>query len=137
MEDQDKKETSQGKTETQVSDAELLRRKLLGKLEEVIEDSKTVGLDVISLHTKASAVWSEAIKNKKLNEIMSLDMQRKRFALHQMMNIDIKKDGDPIKVRYNPTLWLEKIPKEYEGREEEYLLGKVKTLKDFFENLKV
>lgn len=83
----------------------------------------------------AQNVWNSIMKDVETKSLWDAKVRAMRVAVAGILGgIDVSK-GDPIERRFNPYKWFEKIPKEYENRESEYVLARAEAFLDLIENL--
>lgn len=84
---------------------------------------------------KALGAWlkvnGDPVYQQKLdNRIRDMRVQR-----NMMSPIDIRQ-GDPIKKRYDPNLWMKSIPSDLAGKPYLHILDRSKALLDLFEAIR-
>jgi len=81
--------------------------------------------------------WARARQNEGLKKKIEEEMRRQRLFLHQNFGLDIQKDGDPIRKRYDPSCWLGNLPPDLNGNEEKeaYIGYRINCLREFMESL--
>lgn len=121
--------------ETTIAEHLLLKEEVINDLDQAVSDSQDEKISDLELFARAVNAWKKANENETLRKMIKEEMRRRRLQLHQIAQLDISKHGDPIKQRYNPNFWLIKMPEYFKGKEEEFILDRIKSLREFFVNL--
>lgn len=87
-----------------------------------------------NLITAAMQVWSNLLSKKELRDKIESEFRIKRQIVNAFAPFDIVIDGDPIRRRYDPYHWQDKIPKEFEYNPGEYFLQRSESLLEFLQS---
>jgi len=121
---------------TQKTEEQLLREKVMNDLDQAINDFQEGKLRGLALQGRASEAWHKALKNKTLSDAIREALRLKRETLQQGFGtLDIGRHGDPVRKRYDPTFWIDSIPPEFKGKEEAFILDRIRSLREFFGGL--
>lgn len=121
--------------ETTIAEHLLLKEEVINDLDLAVSDYQDQKIGGLEMLARAVNTWNKANENEALRKMVNDEMRRRRQQLHQVAYLDISKRGDPIKQRYNPNLWLVKMPEYYKGKEEEFVLDRIRSLREFFVSL--
>ena len=112
----------------------LLKEEVINDLDTAVRESKDGEINNLQLITSAVDAWEKANRNLILKSAIEKEMKKRRMALHQMMALDIAKQGDPTKKRYNPDNWQKNTP-GIEENSKDFLLSRIDSLRSLFESL--
>lgn len=79
-------------------------------------------------------VWEGVNSSEKVRLLIEEEIRQKRIILNQFATLDIGKDGDPVRRRYDPNLWQGNIPKQFEFNKGGYILERSESLLQFLES---
>ena len=120
-------------TEEQTPEYLLLKEEVINDLDTVVRKSQDGKITNLELFAGAANAWRKAIQNQILKSAIEKEIRKRRVALHQMARLNIAKQGDPIKKRYNPNYWLG-TPAIQENPQA-FLLDRIASLRNFFGSL--
>lgn len=128
-----------GEEEKRVEEHLLLREEIINDLDSAVKDFQEGEITDLAMYARVKNAWAKANTNKKLHRLIDEKIREKRMVIHhQIAEIDISK-GDPVRAIYDPNRWLTNVPKEFKVSEEkfrEFILGRIKYLREFFVNLR-
>jgi len=116
------------------SEPEPLLMGAITTLKEGIEEYTNRRIDMMTLFVGTRIVWKNLNKNPYLQGLVEKEIEKKRVAFSSIFALDSSNE-DPVRKRYEPDLWLDSIPKEFEGNPNPYILDRCKTLLTFLEGL--
>jgi len=114
----------------------LLKKEVINDLDIAVrkfQDGKATDLQLLQLLAAAINAWKKATQNPILKPAIEKELRKRRMALHQMAQLDIVKQGDPIQKRYNPNYWLG-TPAIQENPQA-FLLDRIDSLRNLFGSL--
>jgi hypothetical protein len=117
------------------ADPLLLKEEVINDLDKVIRGFQDGEIDSLRMYCGVVNAWRKANKNEELRGMIEEEMRRRRQQLHQVAQLDISEQGDPVRQRFDPNLWLGKIPEELSKREEKFVLDRIGGLRGFFVSL--
>ena len=121
--------------EVAISEPGLLKEEVINDLDTAVRRHNDGEIDSLELYAEAVNVWRKANKNKTIRARIKEGIKKRRMVVHQMAAIDIPEGGDPLRQRYDPNHWMGSIPDEFRGREEEFILERIGSLREFFEHI--
>ena len=120
----------------QKSTEQLLSEEVLNNLDSAINNFLENKSGEGKLVSQAAAVWEKAMQNQELSKAIEEALRQRRKALTQGFGaLNIAKHGDPVRNRYDPNTWMDTVPPEFEGREADYFLDRVHSLRAFLSGL--
>lgn len=121
--------------ETAIAEHLLLKEEVINDLDSAVSDFQDQKIGGLEMLTRAVNAWNKANENAVLKKMIKEEMRRRRQQLHQIAYLDISKHGDPIKQRLNPNFWLVNMPEYFKGKEEDFVLDRIGSLREFFVSL--
>lgn len=94
-------------------------------------------IDAVGLVMGATNVWENLNSDSEAKMKIEEEMRDRRMALHQMAPIDISRNGDPVRRRYDPNMWMQSIPEFMKDHPKEYALDRCKSLVNLLEAAQV
>jgi len=119
--------------ENQTPEYLLLKEEIIGDLDTAVRKSQDGEITNIELFASAANAWRKAVRNSILKSAIEKEIRKRRMALHQMARLNIAKQGDPIKKRYNPNYWLGTLA--IKENPQAFLLSRIASLRNLFESL--
>ncbi len=110
---------------------ELLREEVMNDLDTAVSEFQESRIGGVELQQRALQAWDKALTNEDLSFAINSRLQLLRVVMNQLAKLDISY-GDPVRKRYDPNLWIESVPLEFMGKEEEYIIDKINSLRIFF-----
>lgn len=80
-------------------------------------------------------IWNVVDSDQSLKGKAEQVMRDQRQYLHQLAGLNISKSGDPVKKRYNPSNWVGDMPKEFKGKEKDFMIDKMLSFRNFVERV--
>lgn len=121
--------------EATIAEHLLLKEEVINDLDQAVSDFQDEKIGGLEMLARAVNAWRKANENEALKKMIKEEMRRRRIGIHQIARLDISKHGDPIEHRYNPKYWVVKMPKYLKGKEEEFVLDRIGSLREFFVSL--
>jgi len=113
----------------------VLKEKVVNDLDEVVRGFQDGEIDGFRMYCGVVNAWRRANKNEELKRMIGEEMKRRRQQLHQVARLDISRHGDPVRQRFDPNLWLGRVPEELSKEEEKFVLDRIGSLREFFVGL--
>ena len=79
-------------------------------------------------------IWGDIYAKPDLRIKIENGLREKRLKMRTSFEMDMSK-GDPVRKRYDPTLWMRNIPPELTKNPSLYVSDKCKSLLTFLESL--
>lgn len=86
-----------------------------------------------SLIGTAQQVWSSLLTKTELRNKIEDEFKIKRQIVNQLTPFDIVVDGDPVRRRYDPYHWQDRIPREFEYNSGGFILERSESLLEFLQ----
>jgi hypothetical protein len=94
-------------------------------------------IDAAALVLGATNVWENLNSHSEVKVKIEEEMRDRRMALHQMAPIDISRNGDPVRRRYDPNMWMQSIPEFMKDHPKEFVVDRCKSLLNLLEAAQV
>lgn len=107
----------------------------INELDQIVSQFQDQQIDGLGMVSQVLEFWDKANQDPILKPMIEAKMKELRVQLHQVAPLNISEYGDPVKKRYDPREWLGRIPPEFKGKKEEFILDRVGSLRDFFTGL--
>jgi len=111
----------------------LIKEEAINCLDTAVRKFQDGEITDLQLFASAANAWRKAIRNPILKSAIETEFKKRRLALHQTAPLNITKQGDPIKKRYNPNYWLG-TPAMQENPQA-FLLDRIASLRNLFSSL--
>jgi hypothetical protein len=102
-------------------------------LKKAIEAFEGEQIDAAGLVAGATNIWNNLNSNSEIKVKIEEEMRDRRMALHQMAAIDISRNGDPVRRRYDPSMWMQSIPEYMKDHPKEFAVDRCKSLLNLLE----
>lgn len=103
-------------------------------IKEDVQKFNNNSIDTPALLHGVMSVWGDIYAVPELRTKVEKGFREKRLKLRTFFEMDISK-GDPIRKRYDPTLWMRNVPPELKSNPSLYILDKCESLLTFLEGL--
>ena len=113
----------------------LSKNEIIDRLDDAVKQSEEGKISDLQLFAHAANAWREANHNPAIKSALEKEMRKRRLVLHQIAPLNISKDGDPIRKRYDPNYWLG--TEELRNNPKGFLLNRIASLKNLFESLQI
>jgi hypothetical protein len=101
---------------------------------DAIADYQAHKFTYAGLYFDALVIWTGINNNPTLHKIVEEGLRKKRQEMATVFTLDLSK-GDPIRKRYDPSFWMDEIPRKMESDPSNYVYDKCKSLLSFLEGL--
>jgi len=122
-------------SQTLPSEESLLVEEKINELDQIISQFRDQQIDGSGMVGQVIEFWNKVNQNPTLKPMVEAKMKELRVQLHQVAPLDISEHGDPVRKRYDPREWIRRIPPEFKGKEDEFVLDRIGSLRDFFTGL--
>lgn len=92
-------------------------------------------IDTLEFLKSIMDVWGNLNSNPTAHSKIESGIRDRRMKLSSVFTLDIPRHGDPIRKRYDPTLWMRNVPQELKQQPSVYILDRCKSLLTFLESL--
>jgi hypothetical protein len=103
-------------------------------IKEDVEKFNSNSIDTAALLHGVMSTWGDIYAVPELRTKIERGFREKRLKMRTYFEMDMSK-GDPIRKRYDPTLWMRNVPPELKSNPSLYILDKCKSLLTFLESL--